>query len=184
MTVTADRMINSAPYYYQYSEVYKAIQQAQADEYDSVEEKNEDLRKQLYILTATWGLKYWEQALGITTVETDSYEIRRSRVLSKWRGFGNFSATLVKSVCEAYTNGEVDVTIDIPNYEITIQFVSNIGVPPNLWDLQTLIDNIVHAHLGVVYKLRYLTITKVEALTIDEVQARQLTDFAPFEPIQ
>lgn len=184
MTLTVDRMVDSAPGYYQYSNIYRAIQQAQGDEYDDVEAKNEDLRAQLYITTATWGLKYWEETLGIATVESDSYEIRRSRVLSSWRGYGQFSASLLKSIAEAYVNGEVDVTVDVAAYEITIRFISDIGVPPNLWDLKAVVENIVHAHMGTQYKLRYLTIAEVEALTLDEVQARQLTDFSPFIPIQ
>lgn len=177
MTLRADRMVNSAPYYYQYSNVYRTIQEAQGDEYDSLEVKNEDLRKQLFIVTATWGLKYWEQVLGISTILADSYDIRRSRVLSKWRGVGNFSVALIKSISEAFTDGEVGVTIDIPGQVVTITFIGTKGIPENLDDLKAQIENLVHAHLGTQYILTYLTWDELDTYnkTWDQWDALGLT---------
>lgn len=155
-TIRTQRMVDSAPDYYQYSAIYAAIQAAQADEYDSVAAADADLLNQLDIITATWGLKYWEEAFGIPVIEADSYEIRRSRVLSLRRGIGNFSAALVKTVAEAYVNGEVDVAINIPGRMVTITFVSIMGIPPNLADLQRTVENLIHAHLGLTWVFRYL----------------------------
>lgn len=474
-SIRTQRMIDSAPYYYQFSRVYEAIQAAQADEYDSIDAKIADLQQQLYIPTATWGLKYWEEILGIpvlpdvwrryeqsesnfkfngtwwtltnadasggdanystvkgseavitfkgsavrllartnvnrgyakVTVDkckpglvdmystwlipqnvvfettgllykehvlkvevtglnnpnssdyevyvdaievletAESYDIRRSRVLSYWRGFGSFSAKLIKNVAQAYTNGEVEVTtytknklqepitlltdttcisakrvvmtLDTDNryintnsiklvtnaevqtddylellgtlnltkynyayhikpnstytfsfygkvvtgsiaarvveldkdgnvlidyrtdasniadwhrlsvtrtaspacaglllrvrvlhpittayvdgfqleegplttfeekrdYTVGITFSGSLGSPPNIGDLQALVDNIVHAHLNVRYKYKYLKINQVHnVMTLNQMQARKLTDFAPFTPV-
>lgn len=155
--IRVNRMIDSAPIYYQFSGVFRQIQRAQASEYYTLEEKNEDLRTQLYIQTATWGLKYWEEIFGIRTIESDSYPIRRSRVLSRRRGLGQFSANLVKTVCEAYSNGEVTVNVDSDvNNVINITFVGARGIPPNLDDLKEIVADIVHAHLGAVYNFTYL----------------------------
>lgn len=156
-------MINSAPDYYQESRVYAAIQQAVADEIDYQESNSNDLEDQLYIETATWGLKYWEEEVGIPTNTADSYEVRRSRVLSKWRGFGNFSGSLVKKVCEAFTNGEVTVTVNIATGIVTITFIGARGLPPNLSDLQATLDDIVHAHLSLAYVFTYITWAEFDA---------------------
>lgn len=176
-TVRAQRMIDSVPGYYQYATVYAAIQQAIADELDAVSADNDDLKDQFFIVRATWGLKYWEEALGIPVVETDSYEIRRSRVLAKWRGVGNFSADLVKSVCEAFTNGEVSVAFNLATSIVTVTFIGVRGVPPNLSDLQAQIDNLVHAHLGLEWAFTYMRWDEYDAAnkTWDAWDALNLT---------
>lgn len=170
-------MIDSGPDYYQYSEAYREIQAAIAAELDLIAGDNEDLAKQRRIITATWGLKYWEEKTGIPTVLSDSYDIRRSRVLSKWRGVGQFRASLIESVAEAYSGGDVDVTVDIPNFVVTVTFVGKLGIPPNLDDLKAQIDNIVHAHLGVEYEFTYNTydVMKATGLTYDALKATGLT---------
>lgn len=176
-TDRAQRMIDSAPDYYQQSKVYAAIQQAIADELGGVSTSNDDVKKQLFIVRATWGLKYWEEALGIVTVESDSYEIRRSRVLAKWRGVGNFSADLVKSVCEAFTNGEVAVAFNVATSVVTVTFMGVRGIPPNLSDLQAQIENLVHAHLGLAWAFTYLIYDELRTSghTYDQLKAHNLT---------
>ncbi|MCO5387787.1 MAG: YmfQ family protein [Desulfosporosinus sp.] len=164
MSVRSDRMVSQAPQYYQFSRIYEQIQTAQGDEYDSLEAKNEDLRDQLYIVSATWGLKYWEIPLKIPVVESDGYEIRRSRVLSRWRGIASqFSAKLIKNVCQAFSGGEVEVTLDHATYTITITFVGTAGTPPNINDLKYAVENIVHAHMGTVYEFMYTTWDDLDA---------------------
>lgn len=178
MTERVSRMMDSTPQYYQFSTVFEAIQTAQGDEYDSQEAKNEDLRLQLYIMTATWGLLYWEEVLGLPTNLAESYSIRRSKVLSLWRGVGNFSAELIKTVCESFSNGEVDVIVDIPGLAITVKFVGTMGIPPNMGDLEAVIDNLIHAHLGVGYTFTYLVydVLKATLKTYDELKATLKTN--------
>jgi hypothetical protein len=164
----SDRMIQSAPSYYHYNNVYIAIQENQAGEYDNVQAKNDDLSNQLYIARATWGLKYWEAELLILTIEADSYAIRRSRVLSKWRAMtSQFSAALIKSICEAFSGGEVAVAVDIPARNVLISFVGTAGIPTNISDLKAAVENVIHAHLGTQYTFTYTTWDKLEAAAIN-----------------
>lgn len=170
-------MLDSAPDYYQYAALFQEVQQAIADEIDLEELDDKDVQDQLTIGTATWGLKYWEQSLGIKIVTTDSYDIRRSRVLSKWRGFGNFSASLIKSVCEAFTNGEVAVKIRVPQQEVVVTFIGKRGIPPNLEDLKAQLSNIALATLGLEYKFTWIVWEELDKAykTWDEVDAKGLT---------
>lgn len=156
-TERAERMLSSAPSYYQGSRLYQQLQNALAEELNLLEQNDADLQRQLNVLTATWGLRYYEEELGIVTVPTDSYEIRRSRILSKKRSLGNLSIGLIKSVCEAFSGGEVKVTWDRANSTVIIRFVGVRGIPKNLSDLQEQIENIIHAHLGTEYQFTYLT---------------------------
>lgn len=180
ITERAQRMVDEAPDYYQDALTFHEIQNAKAQEYDLLEEKIKDLQLQLDPATATWGLKYYEKELGLATDESKTLEDRRSNIISKKRGFGNFSASLVKTVARSFTNGEVDVKVNLANYEIEIKFVSNIGIPPNLEDFKAAIDNITHAHIGISYRYRYLTIDEVKAMTVDQLNGTQLSNFAPF----
>lgn len=174
---TLDRILGSMPDYYGPSKVMRGIQATKAAEYDRIAARQADLKLQLHPSTATWGLKYYEEALGIITNEADSYDVRRSRVIAKRRSPGNFSAQLLKNVAEAFSNGEVDVDINFTTGQITVTFVGARGIPPNLDDLKEQIENIVHAHLGVDYAFTYLTWDETDAkgLTWDETDALNLT---------
>lgn len=176
-TVRGQRMLDSAPSYYQYARVYRQIQQAIADELDRLGEKDLDVQAQYFIMTATWGLTYWERTLGIPTILTDSYSIRRSRVLSKWRGFGQFKASLVKSVCESFVGGKVRVVIRVPQQEVVITFVDTYGRVPNMQDLINQVDELVPATLGVRYIFKFLTWDEFDAkqLTWDGLDAANIT---------
>jgi len=177
----AQRMIDSAPDYYQYSKVYTSMQQAVADELEARATDADDLKKQLRITTATWGLKYWEEKLKIPVNEAQSYDIRRSRVLSKWRGFGNFSADLIKVIAEVYSGGEVDVTVDVATYTITVKFIGARGIPENLDDLKNAVENVVHAHLGTVWAFTYLTFGELGTANRTFAQlAAEAMNFASF----
>lgn len=173
----AQRMIDSAPDYLQYSEGYQEIQKAIAADLDLIAGNNSDIAAQRRIMTATWGLRYWEEKVGLPTILNDSFDIRRSRVLAKWRGVGQFRASLIERVAEAFSGGDVDVTVDIPNYLVIVTFVGKLGIPPNLDDLKAQVANIVHAHLGVEYRFTYNTygVMKATGLTYEELTATGLT---------
>lgn len=181
ITQRVDRMLSQAPEYYETSAVYTEIQAAQGSEYDTEDAKNADLKAQLRIKTATWGLKYYEDQLHIPTITTDSYEARRGRVLSRWRSPGNFSASLVKTVCESFVNGQVDVSIDLVNSVVNIKFVGPLGVPDIIADVDDAVENIIHAHLGHAFQYRYIKINEINAMTINAINATKLKNFAPFE---
>lgn len=179
MTERLDRMLAQAPDYYETSAIYRKIQEAQGSEYDSVEARNADLKAQLRIRTATWGLRYYEEALHIPVILTDSYELRRGRVLAKWRSPGNFSAALVKSVCESFVNGQVDVSIDLVNSLVQIKFVGTLGVPKKLADVEAAVENIIHAHLDKSYSFRYLLVREVHGvMTYTQLSQLKYSNFA------
>lgn len=181
MTTRVDRMLGQAPEYYETSAIYKKIQSVQGDEYDSVEAKNDDLKAQLRIKTATWGLKFYEEQLHIPTIEADSYETRRGRVLSRWRAPGNFSAALVKTVCESFVNGQTDVSIDLATSTVLIKFVGPLGVPENIADVDDAVENVIHAHLGKAFSYRYVKVRELNLMKISTLNATKLKNFAPFE---
>lgn len=162
-TLRTNRMMDALPPYYASSMVMEAIQAAQADEYDNQETRNLDLQAQLSIATATWGLTYWEYPLGIPVVNSDTYAIRRSRILAVWRGMSSqFSSVLIRRICEAFSGGAVTVSVTPATYQVKITFSGTAGIPPNMQDLKNTIDSIVHAHMEVLYEFIYSTWEGIE----------------------
>lgn len=134
--------------------------------------------EQLFAANASaWGLDYWELDLGLESYVGKPDEQRRSRLLSKLRGVGTVTINLIKTVAEAYDGGNVDVTEETDLYQLTITFIDTRGVPPNIEDLREAIEEIIPAHLGVIYQYRYLIWDELEALdlTWDELDALYLT---------
>lgn len=167
MVTRSERMVASAPGYYHYATTFIKVQEAIAADLENIHTTNEDLRNQLYVQTATWGLKYWEKAVGIVPIEADSYEVRRSRILGLLRGVGNFSADLVHSIASAYTQDVVNVLVDIPNYWVTVEFIEDF---PNTKDFKDQLEMIVHAHLGLQYR------SKMKAKTQPKTTWKQVVD--------
>ena len=78
-------------------------------EVDMLKAYVEDLSKNLYVKTATWGLDLFEGELGLVTDKSISYEERRERILAKKRGNGTTTKKMLKNTAEAFSGGEVEV---------------------------------------------------------------------------
>ena len=115
----------------------------------------QDLIAQCFITTATWSLPLWEEEYGLPTIETDTVEERRSRLVAKKRGAGVTNIETIKKVCKSYSNGEVEVIPHYDEYYFTIKFVSEKGVPPKIQDIYDSIEEIKPAHLDVEYEFIY-----------------------------
>lgn len=99
-----------------------------------------------------WGLAMWETAYGIPVDVTKDLEFRRSRLLSKLRGQGVPTISLVQAVAASFANGEVEVIEHNDQYYFVVKFVSILGVPPNIDDLTAAINEIKPAHFNFVYE--------------------------------
>lgn len=140
------------------SRVIQAIISAEGAEYDQIRTSLEDVLKQFYVETATWGLGLWEQMLGLSSYAGKPDEQRRSRIISKLRGMGTVTVNLVKNVAESYVYGTVEVTENPAAYSFTVRFVDPLGIPPNLADVQAAIEEIKPAHLAVIYEFTYTVV--------------------------
>lgn len=156
-----NRMMDTVPDQYHTSRIYKEIQLTVAHELARIEEGNEDLRLQLHVRTATWGLKHWETAVGIPVNEAATNETRRSRILGRLRSIGNFSIAMIRSIAAAYTSRPLLITIDFDEGVIEIEFIGD--APADVSGFQKQVSDIIHAHLGVVYRV----VVRGEAIHID-----------------
>lgn len=81
--VSAKRMLSRITGIYGKSYVGKWIFEVMGAEIDPAWERVKELRLQASPVTATWGLKYWEQRYGIETDLTLSLEERRKRIIER-----------------------------------------------------------------------------------------------------
>jgi len=167
------------PAYYETSRIMRADMDIKGVEMDALYQALEETYQQFFVHTATWGIGYWENELGIVSDITKPLEQRRAVVESKLRGGGKFSGALVKNVAEAYDGGTVKVTFQSERWNFTIQFVDTHGIPPNLDDLKAAIEEIKPAHLSVEYKFSYLLIREIHTVkTLVEMESIPLSKFA------
>lgn len=142
------------PYYYAGSTIMKAIQDAYAEELGYVYYFLEDFLKQfLTPVTATWGLAFWEQELGLKTDISKSYEERREIIMSRLRGIGTIGRDVIKRAAEVFSGGEVEI-IEYPDeYRFVVKFIGVRGIPKNMASFIEMIEDLKPAHL--TYSFEY-----------------------------
>ena len=133
------------PDFYRGSGEFVDMQQALEPEVLALWQARDGLMDQLQLDTATWGLKYWEETLGIA---------------------------MIQNVAESFSNGAVAVTEFPSRYRIEIKFVGSIGTPPNMDDLTEALREILPAHLAWDYVLVFNTWAMTRAHTWGELKGR------------
>ena len=128
----------------------------------------EDTRNQFFVESATYGLDYWEKMLSISKNNND-IQTRRENIKAKMRSKGTTTFTMIKNLCEAYSNGIVEINVDHSNYSFEIVFISTIGVPLSFEELDRVINEIKPCHLAHSYKFNYNTNKDISKYTHEEL---------------
>ncbi|MED4971317.1 YmfQ family protein [Parageobacillus toebii] len=184
MTIFPDRDIENdlfsyMPTYYRHLRSPRAIIQTEGAEFRDLVTSIADVLAQFAIDTATWGLADWERICDIPTDESKPIEQRRSVVKSKLRGIGTVTVALLRNVAESWYNGEVEVTEQPSLYTVKIKFVSRLGVPSNLTDIQNALREIIPAHLAISFEFSYLLVRDIHnVMTIAQLEGTTLNKFA------
>ena len=137
-----------------------------------------DWLEQLTIDTATWGLKYWEQAYGVTPQITDTVEERRGRVKAKMRSPQTVTAAMLENLTDSYINGQSVVTELPRQHKVQIQFNGDYGNPSNLDSLTAALLDVLPSHVTYEYLYRYLLVREVHGMVIDTLQTHTIDEFA------
>lgn len=107
--------------------------------------------------------------MGIPVEADKSVEFRRNRVKAKLRGQGTTTVEAIHNIAASFSNGVVEVR-EIPgDYRVEIEFVGQVGLPPNLNDLKSAIAEVLPAHLEPWYISQLKTWGDVAAQTWDDV---------------
>lgn len=151
------KLIVRYPDFYAGSAEFVDLQEALEPEVLALWEYRDSVLDQLSVDTATWGLRYWEQTLGIPVEAAKDLSFRRSRIKSKLRGAGITTVAMIQNVAESFSNGEVAVREFPTEFRVEIVFVGTIGIPPNMEDLTAALREAMPAHLKWDYIIIYNT---------------------------
>lgn len=165
------KLIDYLPHSYRDSAEMMALQDAIQPEIDELWRLRNDFLSQLDPMTATWGLEYWEKALGLKAEPGKQLDFRRTRVVAKLRGRSTTTVALIKEVSESFSNGQVDV-VEIPEEDrLEIHLIGQLGIPPNMEDLAEILNEIIPAHLGWEFAIAFRPHSEVASYTHGELAA-------------
>ena len=148
-------LINKLPSFYD-NDITKPIQDSLNVESNSINDEVDNILNQFFVDSATFGLDYWERMLGIPKNNFD-IDTRRENIKAKMRSRGTTTVSVIKNICEAYSNGIVEVIVNHSDYSFVIDFVGTIGVPKAFAELDKTIEEIKPCHLAHSYKFNYNT---------------------------
>lgn len=166
-----DLMKYLPPYYHKIYEM-KEIQKTSANELGFLKYFADDIFKQVFLDTATWGLELWEKDLGIITDFSKSDQFRREIIKARLRGRGTVTKKLIKKIAESFTNAEVEVIEQPATFSFVIKFIGVKGIPPNMAGLIEEIENIKPAHLLYSFEYTYTWWDKLKELTWNEASEK------------
>ena len=160
-------LINKLPYFYD-NNITKPIQNSLDIESNSINKDLEELLNQFFVNSATYGLDNWENMLGISKNNFD-YTTRRENIKAKMRSRGTTSIEVIKNICEAYSNGVVEINVNHSDYSFEISFISTIGVPLSFEELDRVVNEIKPCHLAHSYKFNYNTHLDISNYTHEQL---------------
>lgn len=140
-----------------YYEMQK-ITAAENPEFQMLWDVNEQIRNNIFILTATEeGLTRFERIIGLFPAESDSFETRRTRILSWWNNEPPYTIRYLLGMLNIITGGNFEVITDFDEYELEI--TTYIGEQGVIDELLNLINTVIPANLVVNSKNKLDVVT-------------------------
>ena len=100
---------NSLFSYYRESELMRVIEECMYKGVSYINNRIEQLKKELFVSTALNALNRWEKDYGITSNGENGIEIRRANVIAKRRGMGTATPEMIIGIVRSYTDDEVSI---------------------------------------------------------------------------
>lgn len=123
----AENMMERIPSYFYLGNNIRKIVESLAVVLSKYDEYTADVTDQLFVNTATWGLKYWEQLVGLPVNDTSTdYDARRASILVKLRDCSS-EKCFVEGL-EGISGGKaivVDLDPVLNPYQINIELITN-----------------------------------------------------------
>ncbi|EJO5347131.1 DUF2313 domain-containing protein [Clostridium botulinum] len=154
------------PFFISKTREMNCIYNAQEREINKLNLDVKDLVKQCFVNTATWGLKIWEQFVGINTDTSKSIEERRVNILAKLRGQGTTTKKVIEEIAQSYADKAKVTEYNKESYFIVGLESINKGYPFSLDGLFQAIEAIQPAHLESRYNLKSTTKDKLRFAAI------------------
>ena len=158
MSDTKERLIKNNNKLYWKDKFINDIYTAAAIVLDKTLSELEEAEKQMFFDTMTEsGVLLFERYLNILPPEGATIAERRQNIQSNWLATKGkkFTIQMVKDVCEAWEKGAVSV--EFKNSEIVITFIDAYGIPKFYKTVESIVESIKPAHLGLKFIIKYNT---------------------------
>ena len=148
-------MLKKLPSYYQKSRVIKELFKSIELEFKSLSEETVLTENQFFVILSDRDIAKHEQDVGLVPDTAADLDTRRGRVMSKLRGTGTVTKTMMKNVAASFVNGDIEI-IEYPSrYCFAVKFTSRTGIPYNIEDIKAMVEELKPAHLAVEYIFTY-----------------------------
>ena len=124
-----------------------AFQEALQPEVNAIWEARDQLLAQLNPYSATWGLWYWEDALGLGACEALPLDTRRRQIAAKLQGRAATTPQAVKDVAETMLGVPVRVIEHFGEYRVELEASAGVGLPAGAAAVKRRLREIMPAHL-------------------------------------
>ena len=137
-------------------ETFKKMLAACSTEHEKQRLFLQELGRQFFIETATWGLADWERILDLKPDADDNYEQRRNRILLKLQGKQTSTVAFIANLIKRYCTDESRVTVIEDNEHSTFHAEIADGSVIYASGLLDALNTYKPAHLAFDILLHYL----------------------------
>ena len=138
------------PYFLSKEPTFKSVNAADNAEHERLRLQIQECLEQLFLKTATWGLRLWEEYCGLQSDETLDYKTRRNRVLDVLNGTETVTKDFLLTLINRYVADKSGSVIEhYDQYYIDILLPD--GKVTGFADLEKNLRTFMPAHLGWKY---------------------------------
>ncbi|WP_110955762.1 putative phage tail protein [Anaerosinus massiliensis] len=136
------------PEFLQSDSSFTSVGNVCSNEHERIKLQLQDVLRQFFVTTATWGLGYYENILGITPKPTDDYLARRNRILARYQANQTSTKAFMTELVRRYT---IDKTGGIQelNSQNAFNIIVDIDKVKDWAELIKTLDLYKPAHLGM-----------------------------------
>lgn len=150
-------MIKNISPIYANSKVEQAIYEAIGLEFDNADYLVEEILKQMFPQTATWGLVFWENRLNISINSNEDIEKRRQKIITKMQTKWPLTPERMASILKNYTNAEVKIIEGIDDFTFQVLLKTYSGIGEVLKEIINKIKGIKPSHMSFIISINYFT---------------------------
>lgn len=143
----SDEMLKYVPGYYRGSKHYLAQNEAKGREFDILRAIMDDLPNQFFPQTATWGLKLWEEFLGITPKAGESLAVRRMNVMKKNSHIQKVTPISLERMIWFMATAKVDIIRNVALYTFKVQLREE-SLDADLAAIREVVEEYKEAHMA------------------------------------
>lgn len=145
---SARRMLGYVLPIYDFDRFMLTLFQLAGVEVDELWQWVHEIRQQAFPQTATWGLRYWEQKLGLPVNESLPIEERRKRIITWMTSEWPVTRKRMEKIVSEASGVSAVVEQNIAPYTFRVYFHWVRDVPLNLTTVQNVIEETKPAHLA------------------------------------